>query len=162
MFELAHLKIVKWPVTLAQPGENGEFVDVTVYVDFERLTRTELAQLQADERAQVIESLASTLRKASAAGGTADLSADAAAAETALVAADAKRLGVLQEKVKGWGEQIADRGTPVPFTPATLSALLDVKPVFTAFWRGLLDASENVRPKTSPPSQPGTPAEART
>ena len=167
MFDLAHLKILQWPVTLAQPADDGEFAEVTLRVKFERLTKPELSQLQAAERTQVFDNLSVQLRKAAAQGGVAkegvamDVERDRSKVEDELAAADAKRHAMLMARVKGWGDQIVENGTPVAFSPEVLAALLDIKPVFTAFWKGLLECSENARPKTSPPSPPGTPAEAR-
>lgn len=167
MFDLAHLRIVQWPVTLAQPGDDGEFVDVTLRVKFERLTKAELSKFQVAERTKVFDNLSAQLRKAAATAGLAneeaasDVDRDRSKVEDELAAAELKRYDLLMERVKGWGDQIIDRGTPVPFSREALSALLEIKPVFTAFWKGLFDASENARPKTSPPSPPGSPAEAR-
>jgi len=95
MFRLAKQREVLWPVTVQVPADGGP-QPVEIQIRYRLLRRSELA----DMHARIVAS---------------------AEANTLLADLDA----VLGERITGW-EGIGDEdGTPLPFNPQTLAAVLD-------------------------------------
>lgn len=155
MFDLAHMNLVKWPITLT--SQNGStFEDVTLYVTYERLTKEELAEIQETDRKAYLTALQKLQRTVTS---EKDESADV---DAEVVTADQRRDKRLLARVKSWGDGIVSDGKSVPYSLEVARALFAVKPIFDAFYRGLIECSENARPKTLPPSPGGSVAAAQT
>lgn len=153
MFDLAHMKRVKWPVKLVNQKADGTFEDVELYATFERLVGAELTNFRRDERALLMRQIELAMPKAGQA------KADASGMEEDVDSAESKRKELLLSKLKDWGDGIVDESTPVPYSLAVAEALMDIKPVFVAFWDALVECSEKARPKTSPPLPAGSVAD---
>lgn len=156
MFDLAHMKRVKWPVKLVDPQPDGTFKDVEIFATFERLIGKELADHRRDEREILMRQIQRAMPRVPGAP------VDAAALEDEIESAEGKRRELLLSKLKDWGEGIVEGKTPVPYSPAVAAALMDITPVFQAFWDALVECSEKARPKTSPPLPAGSVADKPT
>ncbi|HPG93991.1 MAG TPA: hypothetical protein PLR28_05485 [Dokdonella sp.] len=154
MFDLANMNLVKWPVRLVS---GDAFEETTLHVTFERLTKPELAEIQATDRAEYLASLQKLQRVATDPTKVAE--ADQATQE--VDSAEKRREARLLSRVKGWGEGLESAGQPVPYSIEVARALFALKPVFDAFYGALIECSENARPKTLPPSPGGSVAAAQ-
>jgi hypothetical protein len=118
MFRFAAQREVLWPVTVSVPVDGG-VAPTELQIRYRLLTRSELADL--GERLRATE------------GG-----------ERALMAT---LDGLLAARITGW-EGIADEsGAPLPFTPETLAAVLDVPYLREAIEAGLYAASRGALAK---------------
>lgn len=153
MFDLAHMKRVKWPVKLVNQLADGSFEDVELVATFERLVGDELATFRREEREILMRQIERAMPKPKGAGN------ESASIEDDIASSESARRNLLLSRLKDWGTGIVDNGEPVPYSAAVAEALMTIKPVFAAFWEALVECSEKARPKTSPPLRAGSVAD---
>lgn len=156
MFDLAHLGVVAWPVTLTQQATDGTFVDTTITVRYRVFSREELRTRSQATLGKTLMRIHELVRdKANPdeiAGAAQDI--DTAAREEE---------GTLLDRITGWsGVGNAETGGEVPYSPDIGRAVIALEPHYQALWRGLLEASQQARPKNSLPGADGSPAPGQT
>jgi hypothetical protein len=156
MFRFAKDGCVRWPVSVQQVQEDGTAAEQVFVVTYQRLTRDELKEREA-QVAQYLEQVRGLLPSADS-DDTADMRAQRA------VLADARTTlddALLRERVKGWSGVADQDGTALAFSPALLDAFLDDTLLRNSLLLGLVNASAGAASKNSLPGLAGLPVPAQ-
>lgn len=130
MYRFAHKRIVKWPVAISVVSDEGGKIDqVEISMQFELLTRTELAEIFGATDGSMPTGPSELLSVVSALIGR--------------LRGHPKDRERLLDKVKGWDGVVDHRnGEPIEFTKDALGQALDADMRFyEAVMRGLIQAS---------------------
>lgn len=164
MFDLAKLGIVHWPVTLAVDNGDGTFTDVPVTIGYRVFTRAELRERGNGQMQAALTAMLEIARRPPP--GTADelvqREADIRAASDNITSAAVAEEDVLIQRMVSWTGFVGDGGKPVDYTPALGRALIEHEPHFRALWNGLMESSQQARPKNSSPGADGATAPGQT
>lgn len=156
MFNTANLGVVAWPVTLTQQVADGSFVDVVVTVWFRVFTRTELRERNQRTIGKMLGRLQELVQRKAA-----PEEIDAVVKEIDLAARDEEDT-LLGRMVRWSGVGDADTNTAIDYTPDIGRAVIAYEAHYQSLWRGLIDASQQARPKNSLPGADGSPAPGQT
>lgn len=130
MYKFAHKRIVKWPIAVGVvDAEGGGITEVPISLQFELLTRLELAEIFGADEAQVPSGVSDMISVVSSLIGR--------------LKGHPKDRERLLAKVKGW-EGVVDANTsdPIPFSREALADAIDTDMRFyEACVRGLIQAS---------------------
>jgi len=152
MFVHANNGCVRWPVEVNQVQPDGSTTTVTIYITYQRLTRTE--QRARDEEILAYSRDFRALVPTEASPDTDELRAKRVALSDARTKADDDRL---RDRVKGWSNIGDLDGKPLPFTAAALEAFIDDSLLRDTLLSGLLEASVGAKAKNSSPGLAGYP-----
>jgi hypothetical protein len=156
MFRFAKDGCVRWPVTLQQMQDDGSAAEQSFIVTYERLTRSEKKQRDADVL-EFTQQFRAALPEDGAAD-TAELTAARASLSDSRMAADDE---LLRSRVKGWANIADQDGNALPFSTAALDAFINDELLRTTLLRGLLDVSAGVQSKNLLPGLAGLPVPAQ-
>ncbi|WP_130617994.1 hypothetical protein [Dyella amyloliquefaciens] len=152
MFVHANNGCVRWPVEVNQVQPDGSTTTVTIYITYQRLTRTE--QRARDEEIIAYSRQFRLLVPADGESDTDDLRAKRVALSDERTKADDDRL---RTRVKGWSNIGDIEGNPLAFTAQALEAFIDDSLLRDTLLSGLLDASVGAKAKNSSPGLAGYP-----
>lgn len=156
MFRFAQDGLVRWPVSLQQLQDDGSTAEQTFTVTYQRLTKAERRQRDADVT-QHLHAFRELLA-ATEVGDTAELQGARAALVDTRAAVDDD---LLRDRVKGWDGVTDQEGKPLPFSGDLLEAFIDDDLLRNTLLQGLVDASAGAKSKNSLPGLAGLPVPAQ-
>lgn len=156
MFRYAKDGCVRWPVPVQQVQEDGSTAEQTVVVTYQRMTRADTRERDAEVMAYTEAFRA--LLPADGAADSGELARQRQALTDARMAADDARL---RDRVKGWSGVADQDGNALPFSAELLQAFIADELLRGVLLRGLLDASAGAQTKNSLPGLAGLPAPAQ-
>lgn len=163
MFDLAKIGVVRWPVTLTV-DDGDAFTDVPVSIAYRVFTRAELRQRGTGQMQSALMAMLDIAKRPAPAtpDEVAQREADIRAAAESLDSAAVAEEGELLARIVGWTGFVGADGQPAEYTRELGGALIAHEPHFRALWNGLMEASQQARPKNSSPGAAGPAALGQT
>lgn len=164
MFDLAKLGVVRWPVTLTVDNGDGTFTDVPVTIAYRVFTRAELRERGQSQMQAALTKLLDIAKRPPPAN---EAEIEQRTVDLRNATAEVGREEVAQEselltRITAWSGFGDASGAPIDYTADLGRGVIAFEPHYRALWNGLMEASQQAKPKNSSPGADGATAPGQT